>query len=681
MAQTKLQSLLTKAITSCTIPDPWSKFEKHTPYDDAKYSYALRLNTLPPVVRFYYPLVRAASLFSNSVFKAFPYPFRMVLHNGKECVLEALLPTDSTMLIVASSNKLRMNIIDPDGTRIPVKKFSDMNGNDLTMICLTLLRFIYEYDMDKCSGKLFEAVDEMNAGLNTSDPSTWLARSDIPERVLDGAFFMDAAMDVLKALTIDCADTASASSAGEIDNACFASPSDFFSGDLILEHLGDDGWTPQFVTAKGKASIIGQAVITIAEAKQMYKDVFSHRNWTDDEKKDIRSFPDNMPIMPEALRIIGRVAKTRNAPKPVSQIMWRGITSYGKSTGVQQVSCILNIPMMVITCEPNMETSDFLAKPMPRTETIGLEQGLARSIASAYSSWAGSRSRITHPRFKDSIAYLASLPEQDRSDILDSRSFFEVASMDLDAATELLLGSNNDTLEFHDIGWLYSDVTSAIMDAPLLEKIKELESELRKKPAGEPRKETDFVLVVSPFLQALAKGYLVEVQEASRIRNQGVLVGLNEYDRVGSKITLQDGREYFRHKDAIVIYTDNVSYGTCRQMDPSTLRRFDMIIDSFELPKAALWDRCRRNIECNDKALFDECYAIWLSVQEYCAQNAITDGCVSATELERYVQAVMLDGHNTILSYNLDDCVISKATCDSDNQKDIRTAILTLRAS
>ncbi len=47
-----------------------------------------------------------------------------------------------------------------------------------------------------------------------------------------------------------------------------------------------------------------------------------------------------------------------------------------------------------------------------------------------------------------------------------------------------------------------------------------------------------FKFVESNYVKALSRGYICEVQEASRIRNAGVLVGLNEFDRPGSVIPL-----------------------------------------------------------------------------------------------------------------------------------------------
>lgn len=128
-----------------------------------------------------------------------------------------------------------------------------------------------------------------------------------------------------------------------------------------------------------------------------------------------------------------------------------------------------------------------------------------------------------------------------------------------------------------------------------------------------------------------------------------------------------------RHKDAICIFSDNVGYASCRPIDPSVLRRMGMIIDSYELSEKMVKDRTRRNTGCKDTKLLDKCYKLWHSVKEFTEQNSITDGSVSPMELERFVQAMMLDGED-FLEDNLNDCVISKATCDIDAQRDIRSA-------
>ena len=69
-----------------------------------------------------------------------------------------------------------------------------------------------------------------------------------------------------------------------------------------------------------------------------------------------------------------------------------------------------------------------------------------------------------------------------------------------------------------------------------------------------------YKFVESNYVKALEHGYIVEVQEISRIRDAGVLVGLNEYDRAGAMIPLVDGRFVRRHPDAMVVYTDIMGF-------------------------------------------------------------------------------------------------------------------------
>ena len=175
-------------------------------------------------------------------------------------------------------------------------------------------------------------------------------------------------------------------------------------------------------------------------------------------------------------------------------------------------------------------------------------------------------------------------------------------------------------------------------------------------------------------MKALINGYIVEIQEPSRIRDSGVLVGINEYDKAGAVIHLMSGAMARRHKDALVIMTDNVGYASCRPIDPSVLRRFGLIIDSNELPEQLVKERARRNTGCTDTSLIDKCYKAWAEVKEYCDTNSVKDGSVSPTEYECMLQAMMLDGDDAFET-NLQDCIISKATCDIETQIGIRSAL------
>lgn len=177
----------------------------------------------------------------------------------------------------------------------------------------------------------------------------------------------------------------------------------------------------------------------------------------------------------------------------------------------------------------------------------------------------------------------------------------------------------------------------------------------------------------------MTKGYILEFQEPSRIRDSGVLVSLNEFDRAGAVMQMMNGKNAVRHEDALFMVTDNVGYCSCRPMDPSFIRRFAMVIDSYDLPKEVLFDRAKRNTGVTDNTTLELAYKLWFKVREFCQQNSITEGSVSPVEYERFVQALRDDGTDPeMVALDLDECIIGKATSSIEDQRDIRTACITL---
>ena len=179
-----------------------------------------------------------------------------------------------------------------------------------------------------------------------------------------------------------------------------------------------------------------------------------------------------------------------------------------------------------------------------------------------------------------------------------------------------------------------------------------------------------FVHVMSNYVKALTKGYIVEVQEVSRIKDAGVLVGLNEYDRPNSVIPLLDGSYARRDENAICIFTDNVGYNSCRPVDPSVLRRMSFIIDSYELPKEMVIDRIKYNTGFDDDEIIEDCYNLWNDFSQYCQEHDITQGAVSVTELEMLVMTIKYDGISNILE-NITDTLVSKATSDYEERQEL----------
>lgn len=179
-----------------------------------------------------------------------------------------------------------------------------------------------------------------------------------------------------------------------------------------------------------------------------------------------------------------------------------------------------------------------------------------------------------------------------------------------------------------------------------------------------------FVHVHSNYIKALEHGYLCEIQEPSRIKNPGVLVGLNEFNRPGSVVPLLDGSHIRRHKSAIVVMTDNVGYVSCRPIDNSVLRRLAVIIDSHDLSKAELLDRVIANTGFDNRTLLNLMHQTFVEIKNFCMQNDISEGSISPSELEMWASCVKIDDYKNVRQ-NCLDCVVSKATEDREAQEQI----------
>ena len=355
-------------------------------------------------------------------------------------------------------------------------------------------------------------------------------------------------------------------------------------------------------------------VMTFKEAKIEFQHWSSAQEWTEEEKRLIPVFPDDYPVLPEALKFARLFVRTRDDQRPMSNFLWRGITSYGKSKGVELMAAFLNMPLLRVTCHATMETQNFLSEFVPDNSN----------------AHAG-----------------AQLPS------------FESIALDPISAYKELTGLDDENA-----------TPQACMDA------------YAAAAAAQNTGGARFKHVESNFIKALSKGYIVEVQEISRIKDPGVLVGLNDYDTPNSVIPLVDGSQTRRHPNAMVVYSDNVGYVSCRPVDPSVIRRMAYVIDSYELSKADVIARVVYNTGFTDRPLLEKLYEVWNQVAIFCKEREITDGSISVTELEMWAQAIQADNmdKNTVYE-NCQNCLISKATSDIDEQKAIIASVLNVYLS
>ena len=359
-------------------------------------------------------------------------------------------------------------------------------------------------------------------------------------------------------------------------------------------------------------SVTTQKVTTFGEAKKQFAAWANSRKWTDEEEALIPSFPDDYPIMEEAVEIAKWFISTHNDRRPMVNFLWRGITSYGKSTGVEMLAAFLHTPLLRMTCNSTMETQDFLSTFVPDNGNCDVEA-------------------LPHVTVEEMFCD----PES---------AYFKITGRHNPNATD-------------------QDCLSEMME---------------RSAALSRNGQARFKHVESNFVIAMSRGYICEIQEASRIKDPGVLVGLNEYDRPGSNIRLVDGGYTTRHPDALCIYTDNVGYASCRPMDPSVIRRFSMIFDSTTLTEKQVLSRVIYNtgFAMEKKVILKQMYYVWKEIQTYCEEHEIDEGSVSVTELEMWAATVKGDGYGNLYK-NAIRTVISKATSVPEEQKELINMVLT----
>lgn len=642
-------------VKAVPIPNMLSIFgeiqSKQIPYDASRDFHSLRKNTSPVVMEFFLPVVDAAIAYAaESLSAAVPEVYGLVkTRSGWAAEVEIRKNKRVVATYDKANTKLTAATFDPTvpgDQGIPMTDFPRIEPEEMAALCLLLIPLVCEMEA-ACATPTLQQDFAALAGIS--------APFALTENEKVAMYHCSIIADILDTVSVDL-------EMSGIPYRCDLSVP--ISGALIC---GFGTESLQHITITGKAQKAGVSM-TMADAKALYANYLAGRTWTPAERMMIPTFSDDMPVMDEAIKIVKRITQTEHDTNPVVNVMWRGETSYGKSTGVAQAAAILNMPLLRMTCHPSMEAQDFRSSLIPVTEE--------ESVDLDESAITPKLDQEEDDLVSKSLAYFAGLDQERRKAFLDAEAFFQDAMMDADMAYVDLLGFVPENTDSATACNLYLDVVSKIRQQALEAKLEAAEAE--KTGTGKHKDNgTAFRHVASPYIKAMVNGYMVEIQECSRIRDSGVLVSINEFDRPGASIPLMTGAMAKRHPKAICVFTDNVGYASCRPVDPSVLRRMGMIIDSYDMPKEKLMARIRWNTKCQDNALLEEAYAVWQKVREFCQNNQITEGSVSATELERFVQALMYDGMD-VFDEDLDDCIISKATSSIDDQKDIRAAVRAL---
>ena len=182
-----------------------------------------------------------------------------------------------------------------------------------------------------------------------------------------------------------------------------------------------------------------------------------------------------------------------------------------------------------------------------------------------------------------------------------------------------------------------------------------------------------FTYTQTDFLEALKKGYVIELQEPTTIVQPGVMVGLNSLLEQGGSITLPTGEIIERHPDAVVIVTTNISYEGCRGLNQSIIDRMSLVQD-IELPAPEVMvQRAMSVTGATDEYQVSQMVQVVNDMSDYCRKNSITDGAVGMRSLLDWIVSTQITGdpYQSALY-----TVISKATADEADREALISSIL-----
>ena len=319
-------------------------------------------------------------------------------------------------------------------------------------------------------------------------------------------------------------------------------------------------------------------------------------------------------VIPEEVVLACRHAKeTTGSAQPMRNFMFRGPAGTGKTEGAKAFAAGVHRPYVSLTCNANFEIYDFLGQMMPDVQT-----GSVRRDADLPS--------LQDIQMDPASAYCAMTGEY-REDVTDSDVF--------DKLLEVMA--------------------------------------LRAKAEQPTQARQSFRYVDTPFVQALRRGYVVEIQEPTVIANPGVMVGLNSLlDRCNS-ITLPTGEVIERHPDCVVIVTTNIGYEGCRDMNQSVLSRMNLIIDFDQPDTATMANRIIKLTGCTDKGAVRQMVECVGEIIRCCREKSITDGSCGMRELIAWVQSFMVT-HDILAAAKY--TVLSAVSGDPENREEILSSCL-----
>ena len=324
------------------------------------------------------------------------------------------------------------------------------------------------------------------------------------------------------------------------------------------------------------------------------------RQFTDEEKKLIWKKPITHKISEEEIRISNEVKSNWNNPEmKINNILLEGDAGTGKTQLAKALSANFGLPYTKITCFADMDKSDVLGAILPvlsEEQQEGLDESTDKYLK---------------------ILYKYESMEEVVEEIVSSEN------ISYDKANKI---------------------------------IKELIQNLNGYSGNEG---ISYRFYPSEIVRAFEKGYVLEIQEPTVIRDAAVLMALNSALEADGYINLPTGM-IKRHPDFIVVITTNRGYSGCRVLNEALRDRVHHA-EKMNLPSIeTMVERAMAKTSCRDEELLHLLASTIRALDEVAKAHAIK-GVAGMRSYFYWVDAVV---RNTPIKEALYYKVIYKMTTD-----------------
>lgn len=323
-----------------------------------------------------------------------------------------------------------------------------------------------------------------------------------------------------------------------------------------------------------------------------------------------KSLDGDMYVSDEVIRIATDIKLSTNLKFKFRNYMLKGPAGTGKTTMCKVLGLLLNLPVVTFSCDPD---TDQLA--------------LGCSVIPNGSSKGDEAEKVTLESFMKSMPCTEEF-------IFDASSSYEN-----------ITGKHKE------------DASPDDCMVAILQKWGEVSENQSK----------GFRYVYSNIARAMKNGWIVEVQEPTVIQRPGVLTALNALTDDCGKMDLVNGETIYRHPDAVMIYTTNLNFEGCFDMNQSQKSRFSQ--RTINLPdENELVSRLMESTKFNDEKVARKMVKVYMLADNYAKSKGIYDGTIDFRGLQAWATANIIH-KNTIYENGVTE-FIEKCT-DDPAQKSI----------